>query len=59
MGDRITEIHRNCRSRLFPVTEINRSPYGGRIFSAVTFGGVTCVAHDRRDMSRKLEEGRP
>ena len=31
----MTEIYRNCRFRLFPVTEINRSPYRG----ADVFGG--------------------
>lgn len=29
MDGQLTEINRNGRFRLFSVTEINRSPYGG------------------------------
>lgn len=32
MDGRMTEIYRNCRFRLFSVTEIIPSPYGGRDF---------------------------
>jgi len=36
MDDRMTEIYRNCCFRLFPVTEISRSPFRG----ADVFGGL-------------------
>ena len=38
MDSELTEIDRNCRFRLFSVTEINRSPYRGvgfRLFLSV------------------------
>ena len=38
MDSELTEIDRNCRFRLFSVTEINRSPYRGGKFSDISFG---------------------
>ena len=39
MVSAVTEIYRNCRFRLFPVTEIIPSPFRGGMFSAVISGG--------------------
>lgn len=40
MDCQITEIDRNCRFRLFSVTEINRSPFRGGRCSVILFGDV-------------------
>lgn len=38
MDGRMTEIYRNCRFRLFPVTEIGRSPFRGADGFGLLFG---------------------
>ena len=46
MAHQIAEINRFRCFRLFSVTEIILSPFRGRIFSAVIFGGATFMVLD-------------